>query len=69
MKLDVYYIDAFADNVFAGMNAQSMRGNVFTGARKRISKRQETSKKLTGEKKERFDKKRRPVFILWGAKC
>ena len=46
-----------ADNVFAGMNAQSMRGNVFTGARKRISKRQETSKKLTGEKKERFDKK------------
>jgi len=46
-----------ADNVFAGMNAQSMRGNVFNGARKRISKRQETSKKLTGEKKERFDKK------------
>ena len=46
-----------ANNVFAGMNAQSMRGNIFNGARKRISKRQETSKKLTGEKKERFDKK------------
>ena len=46
-----------ADNVFAGMNAQSMRGNVFNGARSRISKREKTSKNLTGEKKERFDKK------------
>jgi len=46
-----------ADNVFAGMNAQSMTGNVFNGARSRISKREKTSKNLTGEKKERFDKK------------
>jgi len=46
-----------ANNVFAGMNAQSLTGNVFNGARSRISKREKTSKNLTGEKKERFDKK------------
>jgi hypothetical protein len=31
-----------ADNVFAGMNAQSMRGNVFNGARKRVETRSTT---------------------------
>ena len=46
-----------ANNVFAGMNAVSMFGNVSSGAQKRIDKRNETSKRLTGERKEKFDAK------------
>ena len=50
-----------AHNVFAGMNAQSMTGNVFNGARKRVATRTKTAErnknKWSQEKKERFDKK------------
>ena len=46
-----------ADNVFAGMNAVSLFGNVRTGALNRIDKRNKTSKKLSGDRKEKFDKK------------
>ena len=46
-----------ADNVFAGMNAVSAFGNVRSGALSRIETRTKTSAKLSGTKKEKFDKK------------
>ena len=46
-----------ADNVFAGMNAVSAFGNVRSGALGRIETRNKTSEKLSGAKKEKFDKK------------
>jgi len=46
-----------ADNVFAGMNAVSAFGNVRSGALGRIETRNKTSEKLSGAKKENFDKK------------
>jgi len=46
-----------ANNVFAGMNAVSAFGNVRSGALNRINKRSKTSEKLSGVKKENFDKK------------
>ena len=61
-----------ADNVFAGMNAQSMRGDVFRGARKRVDNISNTIENLDKnwstlkrtnpaafkEKKEKLEKKR-----------
>ena len=46
-----------ANNVFAGMNAVSAFGNVRSGALGRIETRNKTSEKLSGAKKENFDKK------------
>ena len=46
-----------ADNVFAGMNAQSMRGNVFNGARKRVETRTKTAERNKNKwSKEKLDK-------------
>jgi len=46
-----------ANNVFAGMNAVSAFGNVRSGALNRVDKRNKTSEKLSGAKKENFDAK------------
>ena len=46
-----------ANNVFAGMNAVSAFGNVRSGALNRVDKRNKTSEKLSGAKKENFDTK------------
>jgi len=46
-----------ATNVFAGMNAVSAFGNVRSGALNRVDKRNKTSEKLSGAKKENFDTK------------
>ena len=46
-----------ANNVFAGMNAVSAFGNVRSGAVSRVDKRNKTSEKLSGAKKENFDAK------------
>ena len=51
-----------ADNVFAGMNAQSARGNIFDGAQKRIdtrnsAKTQERISKLSPERQAAFNAK------------
>ena len=45
-----------ANNVFAGMNAQSMTGNVFNGARKRVATRTKTAEKNKNKwSKEKLD--------------
>jgi hypothetical protein len=44
-----------ATDLYAGMNAVSMFGNIEKAGKQRISKREETSAKLTGVRKEKFD--------------
>ena len=44
-----------ATDLYAGMNAVSMSGNIEKAGKKRISKREKTSAKLTGVRKEKFD--------------